>query len=62
MELKLSAQEAVLIRDILEERHLALQREIARTDHREFKQILREREKILESVLERVRSGMPKAA
>jgi hypothetical protein len=62
MELTLSAQEAALIKDILEERHLALQREIARTDHREFKQILRERERILESVLERVQSGMPRAA
>jgi len=62
MELTLSAQEVALIQDILEERHLALQREIGRTDQREFKQMLREREKILESVLERVRSGMPKAA
>jgi hypothetical protein len=62
MELTLSAQEAALIKDILEERHLALQREIARTDHREFKQILRERERILQSVLERVQSGMPRAA
>ena len=62
MELTLSAQEVALIQDILEERHLALQREIGRTDHRELKQMLREREKILESVLERVRSGMPKAA
>jgi hypothetical protein len=62
MELTLSAQEVALIQDILEERHLALQREIGRTDQREFKQMLRERGKILESVLERVRSGMPKAA
>jgi len=62
MELMLTAQEAALIKEILEERHLALQREIGRTDHREFKQILREREKILESVLERVRGGIPNAA
>ncbi len=62
MELLLSAEEAALIREILAERHLALQREIGRTDHREFKQILREREKTLESVLERLRAGVEQAA
>lgn len=62
MELILSEAEAALLKDILSERHLSLQREIARTDHREFRQILREREKILESVVEQLRGGTPKAA
>jgi hypothetical protein len=58
MELILSAQEQRLLEDILEERHLALQREIARTDHREFKQALRNNEKLIESMLSRLRSSV----
>ena len=63
MELILSTEEERLLEDILEERYLILQREIARTDHREFKQILRAKEKLIESILSRLRAAaLPKAS
>ncbi len=55
MELILSAQEERLLEEILEEKDLSLQREIARTDHREFKQTLRNNEQLIESMLARLR-------
>ena len=55
MELILSAQEERLLEEILEEKDLSLQREIARTDHREFKQTLRNNEQFIESMLARLR-------
>jgi hypothetical protein len=51
MELKLSAEQRDLLCEILEERQRELEREIARTDHREFKLMLRQKESVLESVL-----------
>ncbi len=56
MELKLSAQEQEFLIDILEEHYLHLQREISRTDHREFKQKLRDHEALIESILDRLRT------
>lgn len=56
MELKLSAEEQDFLIDILEERYLHLQREIPRTDHREFKQKLRMHEALIESILDRLRA------
>lgn len=55
MELTLSTQEERLLEEILEEKSLSLQREIARTDHREFKQTLRNNEQLIESMLARLR-------
>jgi len=55
MELTLSTQEERLLEEILEEKYLSLQREIARTDHREFKQTLRNNEQLIGSVLARLR-------
>lgn len=57
MELRLSAQEQQLLEEILEARYRVLQKEIAHTDHREFKQTLRENEKLIESILERLRTA-----
>lgn len=57
MELRLSAQEQQLLEEILEARYRVLQKEIAHTDHREFKQTLREHEKLIESILERLRTA-----
>jgi hypothetical protein len=57
MELTLSAQEQHLLEQILEARYRALQKEIAHTDHREFKQTLRDNEKLIEAMLERLRTA-----
>lgn len=57
MELKLSAEEQGLLQTILEERHQELLKEIAHTDHREFKQGLRKNEKLLDSILSRLRGS-----
>jgi hypothetical protein len=63
MELTLSAQEQQLLEAILEARYRVLQKEIAHTDHREFKQTLREHEKLIESILARLRTAtMAKAS
>ena len=51
MELELSAEERELLLRILDQRHLELQKEISHTDHREFKEVLRKNEKLIESVL-----------
>ncbi len=56
MELRLSAQEQQLLEEILEARYRVLQKEIAHTDHREFKQTLRENEKLIESILSRLQT------
>ncbi len=55
MELTLTAEEYELLLEILGERHTALLREISHTDHREFKHALQTREKLLESVVNRLR-------
>ena len=59
MELTLTMEEWELLLEILGERHRALLREIAHTDHREFKVLLRKREKLLESVENRLRVMQP---
>ncbi len=59
MELMLADEEKELVLQILQERHRELQREISHTDHREFKQALRKKEKLLESVLSRLRESQP---
>jgi hypothetical protein len=58
MELLLSAEEQELVIESLEQRHRELQKEISHTDHREFKQTLRKNEKMIESVLNRLRVGV----
>ena len=59
MELTLTIEERELLLEILGERHSALLREISHTDHREFKLALRKREKLLESVVDRLRVTQP---
>lgn len=56
MELHLSEPERELLDEILKERHMVLEREISHTDHREFRRILRERETMLEDIIERLDS------
>jgi Lon protease-like protein len=59
MELTLTIEECELVLEILAERHRALLREISHTDHREFKLLLLKREKLLESVENRLRVMQP---
>ena len=66
MELTLTSVEGELLLEILEEDHRALFREIARTDHREFKSVLKNKERLLESVINKLEilqgAGMLRAA
>jgi hypothetical protein len=59
MELTLTMEERELLLEILGERHRALLREISHTDHREFKRALLNREKVLESIENRLRVMQP---
>ena len=56
MELTLISEEHRLLVDILEQRQRELRREISHTDHKVFKQALRKDEKLLESILTRLRA------
>jgi hypothetical protein len=62
MELHLTAGEQDLLTGILERRYRELQKEIPHTDHREFKETLRHNEKIIESLLGRLRSPYDRKA
>ena len=53
--LNLTAEEHELLISILGERHRELMNEIWHTDHREFKLALRDDEKMLEALVNRVR-------
>lgn len=57
MEFTLTPQEHELLVRILEQHHRALLKEIWRTDHREFRLALREDERLLESLLNRLREA-----
>ena len=57
MELILNTEEQELLQHILEQRHRELLKEIAHTDHHEFKQGLRKSEKLLDSMLSRLRGA-----
>lgn len=55
MDLELNADERALILEILLERQRQLLVEISRSRHHQFREILRKKEAILESVLEKMR-------
>ena len=55
MELTLTYDEIELLADILEQRHRELLKEIAHTDHHQFRKSLRRNEAKLESILTRLR-------
>ncbi|HEV2136487.1 MAG TPA: hypothetical protein VGR47_19865 [Terracidiphilus sp.] len=57
MELLLSGEEQEFLAKILEERHRELLEEIAHTDRRDFKEGLRKNEKLLESLVYRLRGA-----
>ena len=54
MELRLTVDEQQLIADVLRRYQHELMLEISHTDHREFKTSLRERERMLEGLLEKL--------
>ena len=54
MELHLNDAERELLDDILKERHMLLEHEIEHTGNPEFRRILRQRETMLEDIIERV--------
>lgn len=55
MQLTLSVEEQLLLEEVLEERCIALEREIAHTDHRDFRQTLRKNQELIEAMLNRLR-------
>jgi len=57
MDLSLNAEERELLLQVLEQRHLELQKEISHTNHRDFKQTLRRNEGLIESMLGKLRAG-----
>ncbi len=56
MELTLSCEEAGFLTEMLEQRHRELLRELSHTSHRDFKLMLKANEKLLESVLDKLRT------
>ena len=54
MQLKLSPEEAELIREVLVDRHTELFREISRAQHRDFRVALKQKEALLDSTIVRL--------
>ncbi len=54
MDLHLSAREQTLLEELLREAQRRLFLEISKTDHLDYRQRLREREGVLESLLDRI--------
>jgi hypothetical protein len=57
MELMLTEDEERLLAHLLEERHRELLHEISKTDHHEFRELLRQREALLSAVLAKLGAG-----
>jgi hypothetical protein len=62
MMVELTTNERNLLVRVLEERHRQLERELWRTDHHHFKDLLREEQKSLEQVLARLGASLSEAA
>lgn len=56
MEFSLNSEERELLLELLEERQRVMLREIARADHHEFRESLKKNERVLETVIARLRS------
>jgi len=59
MELILSSTEREFLLEVLEEHHRALLRELSRTKHHEFKHVLKNKEKLLEAIINKVEQPQP---
>ena len=62
MDLNLTPQQLELVLRILEQRHEVLLKEIWHTDNRDFKHALQHEEKLLESILQRMREEQVQTA
>ena len=62
MEILLTPEERELVLEILHERQRVLVKEICHTDHHEYRDGLRHREKLLERVLSKLEAKAPAAA
>jgi hypothetical protein len=62
MELRLTAEEEDLLRDLLQEHQTHLLREIAKADHHEFRAGLRRRCTVLEAILDKMQAPVHAAA
>ena len=54
MDVTFTPEEHELLAEILEEHHRELLREICRAEHREFKAVLRRREELVQSVINKL--------
>jgi len=59
MEITFSASERELLLEILEAHHRELLREISRTKHHDFKQDLKKKEQMLESIVDKLEVYQP---
>jgi len=57
VELTLTVEERELLTDILNDHHRELQREIFKTDHHQFKDSLKRKQTLLESLLAKVNAA-----
>lgn len=57
MELALTSDERELLMEVLEEHHRGFLREISRTKHHEFKLALKSKERLLVSVIDKLRAS-----
>ncbi len=60
MELKLTSEEWQFLANVLEQRHRDILKEISHTDNREFRQVLRQNEKMIEDILTRLHKSTEK--
>ncbi len=58
MEIAITTEEKELLIEILQERRDTFLREISRADNRDFKELLRRKEQLVESLLDRVRADI----
>ncbi len=58
MEITITTEEKELLVEILQERRNTFLREISHADNRDFKRLLRRKEQLLESLLNRVRADV----
>ena len=57
MQLNLSAAEATVLREVLTTHLASLRVEIGRSDHREYRDMLRQRDEVLERIVAQLSSG-----
>ena len=59
MSIDLNAEELALMREVVEHHLSHLRQEILHTDHRDFKHMLHERERLLESIMHKLEAACP---